>query len=188
MTENQNESKKPTTWLEVIAQRQGITADELRHRNKQKDRERNNSERGCVIRALESALGKLTGRCIKATNDEWDKRIEDANKVLRLSEDIGNIEQMLIGFSKNDTPLGQALKGVSWQKTTMTANIIHSKASQDNIAILPLLSITSLQGREYHLCHIGVDENDTLVSLSDTDAPFSIAGGEGVVFQFTKKE
>lgn len=141
----------------------GVDVDTLRMEEERR-------ESGCVIRSLQSALGA------QATEKEWEMRLKSLRTASFFSSvippltafhmDIANIWRLIKDISAHDTPLGNALREVELEDTTLTGREIKSRIETgEKVCIIGGLAENgNLVG--FHMAHIGL-EGETIISRSD---------------------
>lgn len=159
------------SWLEIIAQRHGMTPDEYRtHLARDRD--------GCVIFALES----LTGT--QATDNEWNERLTQvqlAEHTLTtdLSLEVTTIKMLIEEISASESPMGQVLAGMQITQQSCDAPMIGSLLNEGN-QIMAIGLVRSGKKVLGHASHINAVDGLQLVSASDNGEKIQLQPNQSV--------
>lgn len=143
---------------------------------------------GCVIRTIESVTQ------MRATNQEWDNRLREfyglATAVSLRSKpedknefDREQIVAMIDCFARTDSPVGQVLRRMDIARGMYSAQEIKSLIKKGNrVAVF-------IDEKVGHAAHVGLDENEEFMSLSDQNYQLDLEDKvhNVIVFSLRKK-
>jgi hypothetical protein len=152
-------------------------------------------QKGCVIRAIQSALG------VEATDQEWDARLDTMEQILSSAEKLrGKVSQiallmavaraedravrvLLDQMSRNNSPLGAELRKYDLREEYLLRTSIPQRLGTGEKL---LLSVQVLKDRQRHLAHVGLRHGE-LVSLSDGNRKIRLQPGAYHAYVLTRK-